>query len=82
MEHAPKSTVQAWKGMRRFLVASKLIPSLVRYSQRKQEMAQRSIRKQELKVRLQKYDSYSDATGDDAPADGVAQASSANAAAA
>jgi vacuolar protein sorting-associated protein 18 len=65
MEHAPKSTVQAWKGMRRFLVASKLIPSLVRYSQRKQEMAQRSIRKQELKVRLQKYDSYSDATGDD-----------------
>jgi vacuolar protein sorting-associated protein 18 len=54
MEHAPRETVQAWKGMRRFLVASKLIPSLVRYSQHRQEMSQQKTRKEELQRRILK----------------------------
>ena len=52
MEHAPSKTVNAWKGMRRYLVASKLIPSLVRYSQRRQEIQQRQNRKDEIARRI------------------------------
>lgn len=59
MEHAPSTTVNAWKGMRRYLVASKLIPSLVRYSQRRQEVQQRQTRKDEIARRINQLSSSS-----------------------
>ena len=59
MEHAASTTVNAWKGMRRYLVASKLIPSLVRYSQRRQEIQQRQTRKDEIARRINQLSSSS-----------------------
>jgi vacuolar protein sorting-associated protein 18 len=52
MEHAPKTTVDAWITMRSDLDPSKLIPALVRYSQQLQSKSRASKARKEKERRL------------------------------
>ena len=66
MEHAPEATVASWMALGRALDPCKLIPALVRYSQRRRQVQSRDKRKGELEKRLRRFGGDGNGDGDDA----------------